>query len=86
MSNPDTTETQPEPHHPVTTYFVNNEVEQTHAEELLASVILEQAGYPPAEYRLIREKPRYEFAPTDNVKLVEGERFEALHRGPTPTS
>jgi hypothetical protein len=74
-------------HRPVLTYFVNNEVEQTHAHELLASIILEQAGFAPAaDYRLISEKPHHEYAPTDTVKLHEGQRFEALHRGPTPTS
>jgi len=74
-------------HQLVITYFMNEEVEQTHAHTLKASVMLEQAGFsPPSDYRLIREKPRHEYALDDEVPIHEGDRFEVLHRGPTPTS
>lgn len=75
-------------HRPLITYFVNNEAEQTHAEELTVEAILTQAGFTPvADYRLISENPRREYtSPTETVKVHPNQRFEALHRGPTPTS
>ena len=74
-------------HLPVITYLMNEEVEQTHVHKLKAEVMLEQAGFsPPTEYRLIREKPHQEYALVDEVDIHEGDRFEILHRGPTPTS
>ncbi len=75
-------------HRPVITYSVNYEIEQTQAEELTVEAILTQAGFTPVtDYRLVSENPRREYAsPTDVVKVHQNQRFEALHRGPTPTS
>lgn len=74
-------------HLPVITYLMNEEVEQTHVHKLKAQIMLEQAGFTPAtDYRLIREKPRHEYGLGDDVEIHEGDRFEILHRGPTPTS
>lgn len=74
-------------HQPTITYFMNQEVEQTHVHKLKAGIMLEQAGFTPASsYRLISEATRHEFAGSDEVEIREGDRFEALHRGPTPTS
>jgi hypothetical protein len=68
-------------------YTVNNEVEHTTEDELKAEVILTLAGFtPPSDYRLISENPKREYALADIVKLHNHQRFEALHRGPTPTS
>lgn len=88
MSAADVTENEHHHEHlPVITYLMNEEVEQTHVHKLKAEVMLEQAGFsPPADYRLIREKPRHEYALADEVEIHEGDRFEILHRGPTPTS
>lgn len=78
---------QEQKHLPAITYLMNEEVEQTHVHKLKAEIMLEQAGFSPAtDYRLIREKPRHEYALGDEVDIHEGDRFEILHRGPTPTS
>ena len=62
------------------TYLMEGEVEQTHAPKLKARIMLEQAGFTPADdYRLIREQPRHEYAPDDVVEIHEGEQFEIHH-------
>ncbi len=84
MNDPDTTA---EKHH-IITYSVNGEPERTETADHTAGDILTNAGFTPvADYRLISENPKHEYtSPSDPVKVHEGQRFEALHRGPTPTS
>lgn len=72
-----------------TTYYVNGEAETTEAEELTVRAILENAGFKPAdEYTLKSENPKQDYDSNydDQVKIHENQRFDALHKGPTPTS
>jgi len=72
-----------------TTYFVNGEKETTTEEELTVRQILENAGFKPAtEYTLRGENPKHDYDSNydEKVKIHENERFDALHKGPTPTS
>lgn len=72
-----------------TNYFVNGEVETTEVEELSVRAILENAGFKPAEeYTLKGENPKHDYGSSydEQVKIHENQRFDALHKGPTPTS
>jgi len=80
--------TQPEKHHQIT-YFVNGEEETTSENELTVRAILENAGFTPAtDYTLKSENPPRDFDSRydDKVQIHEHERFQALHKAPTPTS
>jgi hypothetical protein len=71
------------------TYFVNGERETTHEHELTVRGILEGAGFTPAtDYTLKSERPPEDFDSHYDklVKIHEDQRFQALHKGPTPTS
>lgn len=71
------------------TYFVNGEAESTDAEDLTVRSILENAGFKPAEeYTLKSANPpdNYDSNYDALVKIHENQRFDALHKGPTPTS
>lgn len=67
-------------------YFINGERETTRSDHLRASVMLEQAGFAPASYKLGREHPRQEFGDDEDVHIKDGERFRATHKAPTPVS
>ncbi len=72
-----------------TVYFVNGEEESTTEDELKVAAILENAGFKPAEeYTLKSENPPADFDSRYDqpVKVHSHQRFEALHKGPTPTS
>lgn len=72
-----------------TTYFVNGEEESTAQRELKVRQILEDAGFKPAEeYTLKSQNPPndYDSNYEESVKIHEHQRFDALHKGPTPTS
>jgi hypothetical protein len=72
-----------------TVYYVNGESETTDAGELTVREILENAGFKPAsEYTLKSENPKrdYDSNYDEQVKVHENQRFDALHKGPTPTS
>lgn len=71
------------------TYYVNGEAETTEAEELTVRTILENSGFKPAdEYTLKSENPKHDYDSSydEQVKIHENQRFDALHKGPTPTS
>lgn len=72
-----------------TTYFVNAEKETTDRDELSVREILERAGFKPAdEWTLKSLDPKEDFDShyDREVDINEGQHFEALHKGPTPTS
>lgn len=73
--------------HPVT-YFVNGEPETNNERELTVQAILESAGFTPAsDYVLSSENPPRQFTDLNEaIKVHEHERFNALFKGPTPTS
>jgi 8-oxo-dGTP pyrophosphatase MutT (NUDIX family) len=71
------------------TYFVNAEEETTEEAELDVREILEEAGFKPAdEWTLKSLDPKEDFDShyDRKVHIHEGQHFEALHKGPTPTS
>ncbi len=71
------------------TYFVNGEKETTDKDHLTVREILEHAGFKPAdEYTLRSEDPKHDYDSEydKDVEIHEGQRFDALHKGPTPTS
>lgn len=71
------------------TYYVNGEIETTDQEELAVRAILEGAGFSPAtDYTLKSENPPRDFGTNYDtlVKIHPNERFQALFKGPTPTS
>jgi len=77
-----------QPDHP-TVYFVNGEEESTTEDELSVRSVLEGAGFQPAEeYTLKSQNPPVDFDSDYNrlVKVHSHQRFDALHKGPTPTS
>ncbi len=72
-----------------TTYFVNGEQETTDEDELTVREILENAGFKPAEeYTLKSQNPPHDYDShyDERVKIHSHQRFDALHKGPTPTS
>lgn len=72
-----------------TNYFVNGEVETTVAEELSVGAILEGAEFTPkTDYTLKSENPPKDFGTSydELVKIHPNQRFQALFKGPTPTS
>lgn len=75
-------------HHTIT-YFVNGEAETTNQGELTVRSILENAGFAPVtDYTLKSENPprNYDSNYDETVKVHPNERFQALFKGPTPTS
>lgn len=71
------------------TYFVNAERETTEAAELKVREILEKAGFKPADdWTLKSLDPKKDFDThyEEEVHVHEDQHFEALHKGPTPTS
>jgi hypothetical protein len=71
------------------TYFVNNEKETTDKTELKVREILEHAGFKPAtEYTLKSEYPKHDYDShyDEEVTIHADQHFDALHKGPTPTS
>jgi len=79
---------QPHPQHAVT-YFVNGEREESPTRELSVRSILETAGFTPAsDFKLKSENPPEDFGDHyDRVVTIHpNQRFQALHKGPTPTS
>lgn len=72
-----------------TTYFVNGEAETTVADELAVGSILEGAGFAPkTDYTLKSENPHKDYGTNydELVKVHPNQRFQALFKGPTPTS
>jgi hypothetical protein len=72
-----------------TTYWVNDERETTKAHELKVGVILDQAGFSPiSDWTLRSLDPKHDYDSDYEavVPIHEDQRFEALHKGPTPAS
>lgn len=70
-------------------YSVNGERETTTEDGLTVRAILEHAGFSPAtDYTLKSENPKEDFGDDYSrvVKIHPNQRFQALHKGPTPTS
>lgn len=70
-------------------YFVNAETEITEKDELSVREILERAGFKPADdWTLKSLDPKEDFDSRygQEVHIHEDQHFEALHKGPTPTS
>lgn len=70
-------------------YFVNGEEETAADDDLTVRAILEGAGFTPAEdYTLKSENPPHDYDGDYGhvVEVHENQRFDALHKGPTPTS
>ncbi len=74
--------------HKERTYLVNGEAFHTQEHKLTVRVILEDAGFTPAEeYRLTRDEGHHVFDDYDTeVPIHEGEKFTATYLGTTPTS
>lgn len=72
----------------LTVYFVNGERQETEQHKLTVRMILENAGFKPAEeYRLVRDNGNKTFTdPSEELPVHKDERFTALFEGPTPTS
>jgi uncharacterized protein YabE (DUF348 family) len=71
------------------TYSVNGETESTSTKDLTVKEILENAGFKPAtDYTLKSENPPHDFESNyqEVVEVHEHQRFQALFKGPTPTS
>lgn len=71
------------------TYFVNGEAETTTADELSVGAILEGAGFTPkTDYTLKSENPPRDYGSNydEMVRIHSHQRFQALFKGPTPTS
>ena len=71
------------------TYFVNGEAETTTSLELSVGTILESAGFAPkTNYTLKSENPPRDYGSSydEVIKLHPNQRFQALFKGPTPTS
>lgn len=76
-------------HERETGYFVNGERESTTEDELSVRDILEGAGFSPAtDYTLRSENPPedYDSDYDRRVRIHQNQRFQAHHKGPTPTS
>jgi hypothetical protein len=75
-------------HHKVIHYTVNAEPQETTEHKLTVRVILEDAGFKPAEnYELTRDQDGKTFTDLDKeLPIREGEAFTATFTGPTPTS
>jgi hypothetical protein len=76
-------------HEHVVEYFVNAERETTSERELKVRLILEGAGFSPAtDYTLRSENPPEDFDSDydRSVRIHPNQRFQALHKGPTPVS
>lgn len=72
-----------------TTYYVNGEPESTDESELTVETILVRAGFTPAtDYTLKSKNPKEDFDSRygEEVKVHQNQRFDALFKGPTPTS
>lgn len=69
-------------------YFVNGERQFTDEKKLTVAMILEHAGFKPAnQYQLTRDEGEFVYTNYDEeVPLHKHERFTALFLGPTPTS
>ena len=77
-------------------YFVNGEqIEHTFEKpadrrpfQLTVRTILESAGFaPPEDYELTRDADAHTFDDLlEEVVIINGERFTATFKGPTPTS
>ena len=71
----------------VTNYSVNAEPQQTTEKKLFGRVILENAGFTPADdYELTRNDGSKAVGLDDEEPIREGEAFTAKFTGPTPTS
>lgn len=72
----------------VTIYFVNGEEQRTDEHKLTVRMILEDAGFTPAEqYELIRDNGHHKFTEyNDEVPIRRDERFTAKFVGVTPVS
>lgn len=71
------------------TYYVNGEEETSPQSDLAVKQILEHAGFTPAtDYTLKSENPKrdYDSQYDEIVKIHHNQRFQAQHKGPTPTS
>ena len=78
-----------EAHDKIITYWVNGERETTDQEVLTVGAILSHAEFTPkTDYTLRSEDPKrdYDSNYDEQIKLHEEQRFEALHKGPTPTA
>jgi hypothetical protein len=71
-----------------TTYFVNSEAQTTTAHMLKVRVVLENAGFKPAEnYDLTRDEGHHTYTNyEEEIPIHEHERFTATYQGPTPVS
>jgi hypothetical protein len=73
----------------VLTYYVNGEAETTTKRELTVGAILESAEFTPiTSYKLKSVDPPHDYGTnyTEEVKVHQGQHFQALFIGPTPTS
>jgi hypothetical protein len=70
------------------TYFVNSEAQTTTEHKLKVRVVLENAGFKPAEnYDLTRDEGHHTYTNYDEeIPIHEYERFTATYKGPTPVS
>lgn len=70
------------------TYFVNGEDQTTTQHKLAVRLVLENAGFKPAEeYRLTRDAGHHDFTDYDEeIPLRDEERFTATFLGVTPVS
>lgn len=71
-----------------TTYFVNDEKQETQAKELAVGTILTNAGFePPSDYELEDDENHKAYSdPTEVIHVHEGQKFTATYTGTTPTS
>ncbi len=69
-------------------YFINGERQFTNEKKLTVAMILENAGFKPAnQYQLTRDEGEFVYTNYgEEVPLHKGERFTALFLGQTPTS
>jgi hypothetical protein len=70
-------------------YFVNGEEETATSASSTVRGILEGAGFKPAdEYTLKSQNPPHDYGSKydEPVTIHPNQRFDALHKGPTPTS
>jgi hypothetical protein len=73
----------------VLTYYVNGEAETTTSRELKVRAILESAEFTPVtSYTLKSEHPPEDYGTQydKEVKIHQGQKFQAIFNGPTPTS
>ena len=76
-------------HHLSINYYVNGEREITHSSTLSVREILTHSEFIPVENWTLKSlDPKKDYGSSYNeiITIHEGERFECLHKGPTPVS